>query len=115
VVEGAKSAVLGSLLAHLEARHGVLSMVDVVLNHTSVDSGWLARHPEAAYSLRNSPHLRAAFELDEAMLRAREGTAERGSAAQGPGVSVSIDARLCSAEETLALLEDAVRVRCAQL
>ena len=55
------------------------------------------------------------FPVDEAMLRAREGTAERGSAAQGSGVSVSIDARLCSAEETLALLEDAVRVRCAQL
>jgi len=55
------------------------------------------------------------FPVDEAMLRAREGAAEKGSAAQGSGVSVSIDARLCSAEETLALLEDAVRVRCAQL
>lgn len=69
LVEGAKMAVLRRMVTHLERHHGVLSMVDVVLNHTSTDSPWLRAHPEAAYSLRNSPHLRAAFELDEAVLR----------------------------------------------
>lgn len=34
-VEGAKAAVLARLVQHLEAHHGALSMVDVVLNHTS--------------------------------------------------------------------------------
>ena len=68
-VEGAKSAVLGAAVAALEASHGALMMVDVVLNHTSADSAWLRIHPEAAYSLDNCPHLRAAFELDESVLR----------------------------------------------
>ena len=40
-VEAAKMAVLQCLVGHLEAGHGVLSMVDVVLNHTSTDSAWL--------------------------------------------------------------------------
>jgi glycogen debranching enzyme len=68
-VEAAKTAVLHRLLQELERRHGCLGMVDVVLNHTSADSAWLRHHPEAGFSLRNSPHLRAAFELDEAILR----------------------------------------------
>jgi hypothetical protein len=61
-------------------------MVDVVLNHTSVDSSWLARHPEAGYSLRNSSHLRAAFELDEAMLRVSGAIA----AGRVPGVAAAM-------------------------
>jgi hypothetical protein len=68
-IEGAKSAVLRAMVLALESHHACLSMVDVVLNHTSTDSPWLQTHPEAAFSLRNSPHLRAAFELDEAILR----------------------------------------------
>lgn len=72
VVEGSKMAVLRAMVRALEGHHGVLSMVDVVLNHTSTDSPWLRSHPEAGYSLRNSPHLRAAFELDEAVLRVSE-------------------------------------------
>jgi glycogen debranching enzyme len=69
IVEGAKLAVLARMVDVLERQHGALSMVDIVLNHTSTDSWWLRRHPEAGYSLRNSPHLRAAFELDETILR----------------------------------------------
>ena len=45
----------------------MLSMVDVVLNHTANTSPWLADHPDACYNMDNSPHLRAAFELDEAI------------------------------------------------
>ena len=82
VVEGAKMAVLHRMVSHLEAHHGVLSMVDVVLNHTSTDSLWLRSHPESGYSLRNSPHLRAAFELDEAVLRVSDAVT-RGSV---PGI-----------------------------
>ena len=87
IVEGAKSAVLGRLVNELETRHGVLSMVDVVLNHTATSTPWLRAHPEATYSLRNSPHLRAAFDLDEVMLRASSAIA-RGAV---PGVSPRMD------------------------
>ncbi len=43
---------------------GMLSIVDVVWNHTSFDTPWLIQHPEAGYNLLNSPHLRPAYFLD---------------------------------------------------
>lgn len=47
---------------------GLLSMIDVVWNHTACDSPWLAAQPDAGYNLQNSPHLKLAYELDEAIL-----------------------------------------------
>lgn len=46
---------------------GMLSLVDVVWNHTSFDTPWLLQHPEAGYNLVNSPHLRPAYALDLAL------------------------------------------------
>ena len=46
---------------------GLLSIVDVVWNHTSFDTSWLIQHPEAGYNLVNSPHLRPAYSLDVAL------------------------------------------------
>ena len=46
---------------------GVLSIVDVVWNHTSFDTPWLMQHPEAGYNLVNCPHLRPAYALDAAL------------------------------------------------
>ncbi|KAG7093876.1 hypothetical protein E1B28_007515 [Marasmius oreades] len=48
--------------------YGLLSLTDVVLNHTANDSPWLVEHPEAGYSPHNSPHLTPALELDTAMI-----------------------------------------------
>ena len=48
---------------------GLLSIVDVVWNHTSFDTSWLLQHPEAGYNLANSPHLRPAYSLDVALAR----------------------------------------------
>lgn len=53
----------------MENELGLLSMIDVVWNHTACDSPWLADHPEAGYTLENSPHLKIAYELDESILR----------------------------------------------
>ena len=46
---------------------GLLSVVDVLWNHTSFDTPWLIEHPEAGYNLVNSPHLRPAYDLDVAL------------------------------------------------
>lgn len=54
-------------LDRLRSHWGLLSMVDIVLNHTSFDSHWLKEHPEAAYNPDNSPHLTPADELDRAL------------------------------------------------
>lgn len=45
----------------------LLSIVDVLWNHTSFDTPWLIEHPEAGYNLVNSPHLRPAYSLDVAL------------------------------------------------
>jgi glycogen debranching enzyme len=56
------------LTTMMERKYGLLSLVDVVWNHTAENSDWLQDHPEAAFNLHNSPHLIAPYELDSALL-----------------------------------------------
>lgn len=56
------------LIASMEKKHGLLSLTDVVWNHTSYDSKWLEVHPEAGYSVETAPWLESALELDDALL-----------------------------------------------
>ncbi|KAI0792141.1 glycoside hydrolase family 13 protein [Abortiporus biennis] len=65
--DGGKAKV-EEILKVAREEYGLLSLTDVVLNHTANDSPWLSGHPEAGYSPLNSPHLTPALELDTAMI-----------------------------------------------
>lgn len=55
---------LKALTHKLKHQWGMLVISDVVYNHTSDDTVWLKEHPDCAFNLKNSPHLRPAFILD---------------------------------------------------
>jgi len=46
---------------------GLLSIVDIVLNHTANDSKWIVDYPEASYNTDDCPHLWSAWVLDKAI------------------------------------------------
>lgn len=80
--------------------YGLLSLTDVVLNHTANNCSWLPEHPEAGtslmtfclratfitsllnfsagFSIHNSPHLAPALELDTAMIEFSSTLAAKG-------------------------------------
>lgn len=46
----------------------LLSLTDVVFNHTAHNSEWLKDHPESGYSSKTAPHLTPAVEIDTSLL-----------------------------------------------
>ena len=58
---------LKTFIDDLHKNWNMLSIVDVVWNHTANNSEWIRVHPEASYNLINSPHLRPAFLVDRAL------------------------------------------------
>lgn len=60
---------VAELVANMEHQYGLLSLTDVVWNHTANNSKWLEEHPEAGYNMNTAPHLRPAYELDSALLQ----------------------------------------------
>jgi glycogen debranching enzyme len=59
---------ISKMTTNMEEEFGLLSLTDVVWNHTAENSDWLQDHPEAGYNLHNSPHLIPAYQLDSALL-----------------------------------------------
>jgi len=71
-------AEIGAMVKKCREQYGLLSLTDVVLNHTANNSPWLEDHPESGYNVVNSPHLTPALELDSAILDLSAKLAERG-------------------------------------
>ena len=60
---------VAQLVSRMETKYGLLSLTDVVWNHTAHNSKWLEDHPEAGYSVETAPWLESALELDTALLK----------------------------------------------
>ncbi|KAK7989313.1 hypothetical protein PG989_009628 [Apiospora arundinis] len=56
------------MVSSLEKNHSLLSLTDIVLNHTAHNSQWLMEHPEAGYNLTTAPWLESAYLLDTKLL-----------------------------------------------
>jgi glycogen debranching enzyme len=56
------------MVESLEKNHSLLSLTDIVLNHTANNSQWLQEHPEAGYNLTTAPWLESAYLLDTKLL-----------------------------------------------
>lgn len=59
---------ISSMVSYMEHDLHLLSLTDVVYNHTAHNSEWLRHHPESGYSTKTAPHLKPALELDNALL-----------------------------------------------
>ncbi|RIA84467.1 glycoside hydrolase family 13/133 protein [Glomus cerebriforme] len=63
-----KIEIIKKTLNKIEHEYKILSLTDIVWNHTACNCNWLEEHPEAGYNLINSPHLTPAYELDTVLL-----------------------------------------------
>ncbi|PAA61923.1 hypothetical protein BOX15_Mlig017645g1, partial [Macrostomum lignano] len=97
---------ISALIERLQTELGLLSMADLVFNHTANDSPWIAEHPECAYNLVNTPHLRPAYLVDRAIVHWSECIARGDYKADGLGDKVSTEEHLEKAKQKLrAILE----------
>ncbi|GAA6056561.1 hypothetical protein JCM3770_004362 [Rhodotorula araucariae] len=97
---GAKNEAVKGMLRRIKKEWGMLSMIDVVLNHTANNSQWLEEHPEAGYSVHSSPHLAGALELDNALLDLSRNLASLGLPTTLAS-SADLDAVMAHIEHTL--------------
>ncbi|KAF4126960.1 glycogen debranching enzyme [Geosmithia morbida] len=56
------------MVESLEKNHSLLSLTDIVLNHTANNTRWLEEHPDAGYNLNTAPWLESAYELDTKLI-----------------------------------------------
>ena len=55
---------VAALVNHMNKDWEVLSLTDLVFNHTANESPWIQTNPECVYNVVNTPHLKPAYLLD---------------------------------------------------
>jgi glycogen debranching enzyme len=60
---------VASMVQKMQKEFNLLSMTDVVWNHTANNSKWLEEHPEVGYNVDTAPWLRPALDLDTELLK----------------------------------------------
>ncbi len=63
---------LDAVVKKMRDEWNVLSICDIVLNHTANESDWIRAHPECSYNVNNSKHLRPAFLLDRVLYQVKQ-------------------------------------------
>lgn len=56
-----------NVVSKMRKEWGILSICDIVLNHTANETKWIYEKSEASYNCLNSPHLRPAFLFDRVL------------------------------------------------
>jgi glycogen debranching enzyme len=69
---------VAKMVDSLEQNHGLLSLTDIVLNHTANNTKWLEEHPESGYNLTTAPWLESAYLLDTKLLELSDRLEELG-------------------------------------
>ena len=59
---------VAAMVEKLHAKYKILTLTDIVINHTANNSKWLREHPEAGYNYETAPHLIPAMALDKELL-----------------------------------------------
>lgn len=72
-----------NLVTKMRTEWKMLSICDVVLNHTANETPWLSAHPDATYNCSNCPHLRPAALLDALLARLTADVARGAHEARG--------------------------------
>ncbi|EPS42255.1 hypothetical protein H072_3786 [Dactylellina haptotyla CBS 200.50] len=60
--------IVSGIVDKMEKKYNILSLTDVVWNHTANNTLWLQDHPEAGYNCKTAPWLESAYDLDTSLL-----------------------------------------------
>lgn len=93
---------MGELVQSLKMEHGMLTVTDVVWNHTAKNSEWLKASPECSFNLSNSKHLRPAYVLDRALFYLTLDVAAGKYVDDGVPITITKEKHLCALEKVLA-------------
>lgn len=66
-----------NVIDDIREKYDTLFFVDIVLNHTAINSDWLLDHPDGAYNLVNCPYLTVAYKLDKFLAEFSEAYLQR--------------------------------------